>query len=172
MPWYDSQAHSTAATRERIYMPVWKYLLKASQDPGWDLNDRLGFMANIAADHVRPVSAGMAGAETKPADQRQMWTFAGLLDKNRPILSRWASFHKGLGLLARAVAGPGDPPETVKEMFDRMEDFWRQTHHVRAAGAWLLARADSLGFRKEIRSTLKIDYKSEGVPKSRVIGST
>jgi predicted TIM-barrel fold metal-dependent hydrolase len=172
MPWHNSQVHSEAKTRERLYAPVWKYLLEASQDPGWDLDARLGQMANMAADRVRPVSAGMAAAETMPADQRQMWTFAGLLDRNRQILTRWAAFHKGLALLGRAVAGPGDPPEAVHEMFARMEDFWRQAHHVRAAGAWLLARADSLGLRREARATLKIDFKSEGVPKSRVVGST
>lgn len=171
MPWYNSQVHSDARTRERLYAPVWKYLLDASQDSGWDLGAHLGEIAKLAADRVRPVSAGMAAAETLAADQRPMWTFAGLLDKNRQVLSRWAAFHKGLGLLARAVAGPGDPPGAVNEMFARMEDFWRQTHHVRAAGAWLLARADSLGFRSEVRATLKIDYKSEGIAKSRVVGA-
>lgn len=173
MPWNDSKIHRDASNRERVYKPLWEDLLKDSRDPGWDLDDRLSTLSKEARKAMMNEAPNLAPAEQAPACWNRMWTFAGLLDKNRRLVSNWASFRKGLDLLALAVAPSQvkDQPETAQEIFDRLEDFWRQTHHVRAAGAYLLARADSLGLRDQVRSTLKIDYKVQGLSKTHVTGA-
>jgi hypothetical protein len=159
MPWrHDDPDAATVAARRRTYGELWTLFL-ATETP------RSGReWARTAEDALRRAGArGPATREALFARQGGIDThsFGGLIDANRDTRRRCQAFLQGLERLQHNIVSGAPDNRVVRRVFEELEDLWTQSHHVRAVGAWILARAHEAGVAGQLTRSLMVKPHDE-----------
>ena len=172
MPWMDVEGRRSPAARRASYGPLWTLYLS---DP--DHVHRKGRdFARAAREHLEKQGLGdLARMErlydvtpSRPHDGR---LFCGLIDLNPHTLGQCQDFVDAARRLhADTVSGAPDHG-VIPAVFDGMENFWAQGHHVRAVGAYLLEIAQQAGVVSHVTRSLAISVEEGPHAGIRVLGS-
>ncbi len=86
------------------------------------------------------------------------YTFAGLIELNGgpTIAEACRRFHQGLGTLGRAIEAAGPDDEVVARVLTDLGHLFTQSHHVRAAGVYLLDGARATGLVRRPQRSLTV----------------
>ena len=82
------------------------------------------------------------------------YTFAGLAELNGDTPARAKGFRQALETLRSAIDNAAPSQPTLGSVFHDLSAFWEQSHHVRAAGAYLLEAARTARVLDEVNRTL------------------
>jgi len=150
MPWRAGSIGRThVATRRNLYAPLWQMYLDAP-----DMSPSL-----LAASANHALSGGdfadLGHLELEFQTVRP-FTFAGLAELNGDTPARAKGFCQALETLRSAIdtAAPSQP--TLGAVFHDLSAFWEQSHHVRAAGAYLLEAARAGRVLDDVDRTLTV----------------
>jgi hypothetical protein len=93
---------------------------------------------------------------------RGPFTFAGLADLNADTPARAKGFCEALDRLRAAIDSGAPSQPTLGSVFRDLSAFWEQSHHIRAAGAYLLEAARTAGVLDAVgrTATFTIDGKT------------
>jgi hypothetical protein len=150
MPAWELAAdrHSVYRRRE-LYSKLWAQLLADPQasPERWaiEAEHQLGRQFEV------PVLARLE----REYEIARPFTFAGLVELNGGLATAEACrrFHHGLGALGRAIEGAAADDEVVARALADLGRLFEQSHHVRAAGVYLLDGARDTGLvRRPLRS--------------------
>ena len=148
MPWRaGSVGRTQVATRRSVYAPLWQMYLNAP-----DMSPSL-----LAASANQALSGGQfadLGHLELEFETVRPFTFAGLAELNGDTPGRAKGFQQALDTLRRAIDGAVPSQPTLGSVFHDLSAFWEQSHHVRAAGAYLLEAARTAGVIDEVKRTL------------------
>jgi hypothetical protein len=139
MPWSDEPGRQTVALRRRLYGPLWERYLA---DPDHVHRDGRQFVG-MARQHL--IGQGFRNL----ADMEQLYlvtpqrphdgnVFAGTIDLNPRTFQNCRDFFNGVKTLNIGVISGQPDAGVIKDVFDKMQSLWRQSHHVLAAGAYLI----------------------------------
>lgn len=171
----DFELHRSLSERRRVYQGLFDLYLRDEDGSGSMLD--FGKYRDAAHKKVRDLGhPDFAREEAETSASERMWTFTGMLNKNRRTAEQRRSCLRGLGLLADGVGRiTGAEHSMFKGMFKDLARFWGQTHHVRALGAYLLDVARIHGMPEGVRPSLRLQFRDDdqapdvvlGPPKSR-----
>jgi hypothetical protein len=82
------------------------------------------------------------------------FTFAGLAELNGDTPARAKGFRQALDTLRTAIDNSAPSQPTLGSVFRDLSAFWEQSHHVRAAGAYLLEAARTAQVLDEVKRTV------------------
>ena len=177
MPYSDrSPALGSVLLRQASYIGLYKSILvKAATEPNWRFDPDA--WARTARDHFREddqaAVADQANLEIQKsaAGTYSVFTFAGINQANETTAQSARRFLLELRKLRTAVAKAGDDPHTdFAPVFHGLEDFWKQSHHVRAVGRYLLTRAATVDMVKDMARTLTVLWTDDaGVEQAEVV---
>lgn len=151
MPWMPlSPARTAASLRRRLYAPLWAAYLEDPDRPQ-------DVFARIAAEHVKaqghPELALRELVGTRGPDP---FSFAGLVHINGNTRAACQGFTRGLRILHTAILSGARNQRTIDRAISEMDVLWRQSHHVRTIGAYLLEAADRAGVLDAVSRTLTV----------------
>lgn len=139
MPWSGEPGRQTVALRRRLYGPLWERYLA---DPDNVHRDGRQFVG-VARQHL--ISQGfrnLADMEhlylVTPQRPHDGTVFAGTIDLNPRTFQNCCDFFNGVKTLNIGVLSGQPDAGVIKEVFGKMQSLWRQSHHVLAAGAYLI----------------------------------
>ena len=151
--------------RVRLYRPLW--LLYFADD-----SKSASAYASDASNHVRtkgggvPDFMGLAEYERGP----QAGTFSKMITLhagglgNSGVHRNWNRFVKGLKALNSLVQKASCvQPDAVEKAFDDLRQFWHQSLYMRAAGAFLLDRAERQGMLDRVERSLTVTFGDDEV---------
>ncbi len=146
MPWLDMGGRRSPAIRRTLYGPLWTHYL--SDDA--HVHRRGRDFAPMARQHLQqhgvPDLAAMERlyevTPTRPHDAR---LFCGLLDLNARTLQQCHDFLNGVRRLHADTVSAAPDHGAMQRVFEDMEHFWAQAHHVQALGVYLLDVARTAG---------------------------
>ncbi|HEY2907201.1 MAG TPA: hypothetical protein VGJ29_14965 [Vicinamibacterales bacterium] len=148
MPWRaGSIGRTLVATRRNLYAPLWQMYLDAP-----DMSPSL-----LAASADQALAGGgfadLGHLESEFQTVRP-FTFAGLAELNGDTPARAKGFRQALETLRSAIDNAAPSQPTLGSVFHDLSAFWEQSHHVRAAGAYLLEAARTARVLDEVNRTL------------------
>jgi hypothetical protein len=139
MPWSTEPGRQTAALRRRLYGPLWERYLANPDNVHRDGRQFVGMARqHLIAEGFR----NLANMEQlylvttlKPHDGN---VFAGTIDLNPRTFQNCHDFFNGLKALNDGVLSGQPDTGVLRDVFEKMQSLWRQSHHVLAAGAYLI----------------------------------
>jgi len=133
MPWMKEYPGRRDVTRRReLYEPLWRsYFEDPDQRP-----DQLAARAVRHFEH-QPLPDKKLRVVEANYEFRRWATFAGLAEMNSKMIADLEGFNAGMAELAAAVAEDRASSGVVETVFDRIKDIGKQSHNVRALGAYL-----------------------------------
>jgi hypothetical protein len=142
MPYWDKRPLAPRQRRS-AYAPLWAYYFK---NPAASRSD----LTATAFKHLD----GLPGLEELARLEGKSLThsFAGLVELNRNTKLGYEAFTRGMLSLSKAIANGEYDDDRVPKVFGDLEDFWTQSHHVRALGVYLLDAATLKGVARLKRS--------------------
>ena len=148
MPWRAGSIGRThVATRRNLYAPLWQMYLDApSMSPSL-----LAASANHAFAGGDFADLGHLELEFQTV---RPFTFAGLAELNGDTPARAKGFRQALDTLRTAIDNSAPSQPTLGSVFRDLSAFWEQSHHVRAAGAYLLEAARTAQVLDEVKRTV------------------
>jgi hypothetical protein len=150
MPWWPKIRPFTPEQRRATFAPLWAEHLAHPQTPP----QKLGL--------VQQLGPARAAIETKLGTH----TFAGLAEMNGGTPAAFQTFTRGMRSLDQAVKNGEFDDGRLPKVFDDLQAFCAQSHHVRALGAYLLeaaARRGRLGGVKRALSVARPGSKADTV---------
>jgi hypothetical protein len=148
-----SPARTSAAARRRVYAPLWALYLKEPEHS-------VETFKKAAADHLRKVGhPEMVLRETAFLNGPDPFSFAGLTAINGNTRAACDAFTRGTRILQSAIASGARNQKTIDKAFAEMDDLWKQSHHVRAIGAYLLDAAEHIGQLTNVTRTMAVTSK-------------
>jgi hypothetical protein len=153
MPAWDVSAERHGVYRRReLYSKLWaQYLADPQGSPeSWA----------IEAEHQlsRQFEATSLARLERQYQIARPYTFAGLIELNGGPATAEACrrFHQGLGTLGRAIEAAGPDDEVVARGLADLGHLFTQSHHVRAAGVYLLDGARATGLVRHPQRSLTV----------------
>jgi hypothetical protein len=148
MPWRAGSIGRThVATRRNLYAPLWQMYL--------DAPDMSPSLLAASANHA------LAGGDFADLGHLELefqtvrpFTFAGLAELNGDTPARAKGFRQALETLRSAIDNSAPSQPTLGSVFHDLSAFWEQSHHVRAAGAYLLEAARTARVLDAVNRTL------------------
>ncbi len=148
MPWRAGSIGRThVATRRNLYAPLWQMYL--------DAPDMSPSLLAASANHA------FAGGDFADLGHLELefqtirpYTFAGLAELNGDTPERAKGFRQALDTLRSAIDNAAPSQPTLGSIFHDLSAFWEQSHHVRAAGAYLLEAARTARVLDDLNRTL------------------
>jgi hypothetical protein len=157
MPWQAGSIGRThVAVRRNLYGPLWQaYLDRPAMSPS--------LLAASAQHAFADGDFADLGFEELQFRARGPFTFAGLADLNSNTPARAKGFREALDALHAALDSGASSQPTLGSVFHDLSAFWEQSHHIRAAGAYLLEAARTAGVLDDVgrTATFTIDGKTE-----------
>lgn len=132
MPWWPKIRPFTPDQRRATFTRLWAEHLANPQTPPQSLG------------LVQQLGPARAAIETKLGTH----TFVGLAEMNSGTPAAFQTFTRGMRSLDQAVKNGEFDKSRLPAVFDDLQAFFGQSHHIRALGAYLLdaaARRDVLG---------------------------
>jgi hypothetical protein len=150
MPWRAGSIGRThVATRRNLYAPLWQMYL--------DAPDMSPSLLAASANHA------LAGGDFADLGHLELefqtvrpFTFAGLAELNGDTPARAKGFCQALETLRSAIDNAAPSQPTLGTIFHDLSAFWEQSHHVRAAGAYLLEAARTARVLDDVDRTLTV----------------
>jgi hypothetical protein len=134
MPWMDREpGRESVGLRRRLYGPLWSgYLARPRR--GRELAGEA--RAHLAAQGF----PGLANREAFFASTtgNDAFSFGGLVDLNPGTAADGQRFLNGAKRLHMGVLSAAPDDGVIERVFEELEDFWTQSLHVRAVGAYLV----------------------------------
>jgi hypothetical protein len=148
MPWRAGSIGRThVATRRNLYAPLWQMYL--------DAPDMSPSLLAQSANHA------FAGGDFADLGHLELefqtvrpFTFAGLAELNGDTPARAKGFRQALEILRTAIDNAAPSQPTLGSVFHDLSAFWEQSHHVRAAGAYLLEAARTARVLDQVSRTM------------------
>lgn len=185
MPLRDTQARRSVGDRRRAFSALWTAFLDSEAAVvgfGMGSGQKARTWGRKAAQTLEDADLRHAarderlGPESPNNDRWFLWTFGGLLFLNGSPFDEMQRFHRGLERL-RAVVSPdpgvgpaGASHGEVGEIFDDLEVLFKQSHHVRTAGALLTAAAERAGVLAGVQSSLTLRHVDEEAKREVIAG--
>lgn len=94
-------------------------------------------------------------------EKRGVGSIGSMAELNDETRNRWRSFSDGAKRLHRAIA-QGKPHKEIKKAWEKMEDLWLQSLHVRALGVYLLHLLGDNATDPEVERVLKVTFPGPG----------
>ncbi len=147
----------SVSERAEIYAPLWRaYLEKYKEGSDW---------AALAGDYLKDKDADLAryeGAYQRNKTVGEYNLFAGLIYLNPSTATQVESFVAGAELLAQGIGSQLPYEQVIAPSFEKMQQFWTQSHHIRSLGFYLLetAKNPSINVFDKISRTLTIKYQT------------
>ncbi len=134
MPWMKNfPGRRDVDVRRELYEPLWRsYFQDPDQAP-----DQLSARA-VAHFEDMPLPHKELRVVELEFLTRQWATFAGLAKLNSKMIGDLERFNEGMAALAVAVAEDHASTGIIELVFDEIKDMGKQSHHVRALGAYLI----------------------------------
>ena len=156
MPWSREPGRHSALLRRKLYAPLWEAYLSSP-----DNEQRRGRdFAQMARKHLATQGFERLGqmeqlyaGTTLPHDGK---VFCGLIDLNPHTFQNCRDFFNGIKRLHLDALSTAPDNGAIARVFEEMENLWRQSHHVRAVGAYLLDIARSTAVLKHVSRSLAI----------------
>jgi hypothetical protein len=137
-----------------VYAPLWAMYL---DDP----DQTQPSYAQAASRHVKQEGhSDMAPREVFTLHGPDPFSFAGLTHLNGDTRGACDAFTRGARMLHTAMASGARNLKTIDKAVGEMDDLWRQSHHVRAIGAYLLDAAERAGVLGHVTRTMTIEAKA------------
>jgi hypothetical protein len=156
MPWQAGSIGRThVAVRRNLYGPLWqRYLDAPEMSPS--------LLAASAQHAFADGDFADLGFEELQFRARRPFTFAGLADLNPGTPARAKGFREALDTLRAALDSGAPSQPTLGSVFHDLSAFWEQSHHIRAAGAYLLEAARAARILDDVgrTATFSIDGKA------------
>jgi hypothetical protein len=156
MPWQAGSIGRThVAVRRNLYGPLWqRYLDAPEMSPS--------LLASSAQHAFADGDFADLGFEELQFQARRPFTFAGLADLNPGTPARAKGFREALDTLHAALDSGAPSQPTLGSVFHDLSGFWEQSHHIRAAGAYLLEAARTARVLDDVgrTATFTIDGKA------------
>lgn len=148
MPWRAGSIGRThVATRRNLYAPLWQMYL--------DAPDMSPSLLAASANHA------FSGGDFADLGQLELefqtvrpFTFAGLAELNGDTPARAKGFRQALDTLRTGIDNGAPSQPTLGSVFHDLSAFWEQSHHVRAAGAYVLEAARTAGVIDDVSRTM------------------
>ncbi len=133
MPWMkDYPGRRDVNLRRALYEPLWRsYFENPDQRP-----DQLAARAVRHFERQRLPAKKLRVVEAQ-YEVRRWATFAGLAKMNSKMIADLEGFNAGMAELAAAVAEDRASSGVIETVFGRIKDVGKQSHNVRALGAYL-----------------------------------
>jgi hypothetical protein len=153
MPWMDGEpGRESVLTRQRLYGQLWGLHFS---NPTWYGRD---FAAEARHRLEQAGFRSLALRESRyaetPGAGPDALTFCGLVDVNGSTAQACGDFFAGVKRLNESVLTAMPAGDTViPSVFENLEEFWKQSLHVRALGAYLLEIARVCGVSKHVTRT-------------------
>jgi hypothetical protein len=168
MPWSREPGRHSAMLRRRLYAPLWEAYLSRPENE----RRRGRAFAQVARKHLAAQGfENLANMErlyagtTQPHDGN---VFCGLIDLNPHTFQNCRDFFNGVKRLNMDVLSGAPDNGAIARVFEEMENLWRQSHHVRAVGAYLVDIARRAGVLKHVSRSLAITV-GPGTARAQVI---
>ena len=168
MPWSDEPGRQSVMLRRRLYAPLWEAYLSNAGNENRSGRD----FAEMARRHLTAQGfENLANMErlyastTLPHDGN---VFCGLIDLNPGTLQNCRDFFAGVRRLNLDFLAGAPDNDTFAHVFGEMQNLWRQSHHVRAVGAYLLDIARATSALKHVGRAMSITL-GVGTPSEQVI---
>jgi hypothetical protein len=134
MPWMEKEpGRESVGLRRRLYGPLWNsYLTRPRRGRELALEAR----EHLAAQGF----AGLANREAFFASTagNDAFSFGGLVDLNPDTATDCQRFLNGAKRLNIGILSAAPNDGVIERVFEELEDFWTQSLHVRAVGAYLV----------------------------------
>jgi hypothetical protein len=155
MPWRaGSVGRTQVAIRRSAYAPLFqKYLDQPDLQPS-----ELASAANRFFAHGDFSDLGVLELHFKAV---RPFTFAGLAELNSDTPARAVGFRRALDTLRAGIESRAGSQATLKPVFHDLSAFWEQSHHVRAAGAYLVEVARSAAVLDDVERTATFTVDGE-----------
>ena len=168
MPWSREPGRQSVMLRRKLYGPLWEAYLSNSDNEHRSGRDfaRMArrHLASQGFDDLANMEHLYAGT-TRPHDGN---VFCGLIDLNPHTIQNCRDFFNGVKRLNLDVLSGAPDNGAMARVFEEMENLWRQSHHVRAVGAYLCDIARSTGVLTHVSRSLAITV-GVGAPTEQVI---
>jgi len=147
MPWRaDNIGRTHVAVRRGIYAPLFQmYLNEPAMTPS-----ELALAANRRFAHSDFEDLGRLELNFKTV---RPFTFAGLAELNSDTPARAVGFRRAFDVLRTGIENRASSEVTLKQVFHDLSAFWEQSHHVRAAGAYVVDVARSASLLPDVERT-------------------
>jgi hypothetical protein len=129
LPWHPAKGRNSPATREAVYTPIWVDFLRE----GWNPTTAANTVMTRLKKHPQ-VSWTYASYE----GDRGPGSFAEVLTRNPRTQDKWLRLRMGLVELRNGLS-QGQSPTLLPRVFEKLEDSWGQSFHLKAMGAFMLA---------------------------------
>jgi hypothetical protein len=156
MPWSSEAGRHSAMLRRKLYGPLWEAYLA---NPDNELRTGRDFAQfarrQLAAQGFQNLGnmEQLYATTTLPHDGN---VFCGLIDLNPHTFQNCRDFFNAVKRLHLDVLSGAPDNGVIVRVFEEMENFWRQSHHVRAVGAYLLDIARATAVLKHVSRSLAI----------------
>ena len=156
MPWMNTSGRVSASVRRQLYAPLWAAYL------GNPLVSQKIY-ADMAMDHLQKAGhTETAVRERLGASGTDPFSFGGLIHINDRTRQDCEAFTRGAAILNSAITSGARNQKTIDKAVAEMDDFWAQSHHVRAIGWYLLDAIERKGFLDNVTRTMTVE--SKGLP--------
>ena len=171
MPYNDLFAgRRERAYRETLYTPLWLSYFESDSLSTRDY-------ADDAHDHIIRNGTGVPDYEGLAAHEKLLSSGDAFVDSfsamitlnagglgNSGVRRGWNAFIRGLRAFEELMR-PGNclAPDRFEKAFDAVQQFWGQSLYVRAAGAFLLERAERGGLLEEITRSFTVTFGEDEV---------
>jgi len=148
MPWlsHSGVGRTQVAIRRNAYAPLFqKYLDQPEMTPSELAQTANRLFAHGDFEDLGVLELHFAGSLP--------FTFAGLAQLNSDTPARAAGFRLALERLRAGIESGARSQATLKPVFHDLSAFWEQSHHVRAAGAYLVEAARSAAVLDDVERT-------------------
>ena len=156
MPWSREPGRHSTMLRRKLYGPLWEAYVSNADNEARRGRD----FAQMARKHLTSQGFENLGnlerlyaGSMLPDDGN---VFCGLIDLNPNTLQNCRDFFNGVKRLNLDVLSGAPDNRVIEHVFEEMENLWRQSHHVRAVGAYLLDIARTTGVLKHVSRSLAV----------------
>jgi hypothetical protein len=84
-------------------------------------------------------------------------SFAGLINLNGDTHGACDAFTRGCRILQTAISSGARNQRTIDKAVGEIDDLWKQSHHVRTIGAYLLGAAEKAGVLADVTRTMTVE---------------
>jgi hypothetical protein len=152
MPWMaEFPGRRDLDVRRELYAPLWRAYFH-------DTDQRPDQLAARAVRHFELMP--MPHKELRVVEdtwQTRPWaTFAGLAQLNSKMIADLSGFNVGMAALAAAVAADRPSSGVLDGVFGNIKDIGKQSHNVRALGAYLLEAVAQTGGDARVEHSVQV----------------
>jgi hypothetical protein len=156
MPWSEVAGRHSVTLRRKLYGPLWEfYLSKPEHEHRVGRDFAIAARKHLADQGFEDLASmeQLYAGSSRPHDGN---VFCGLIDLNPSTFQNCRDFFNGVRRLDAGVLSAEPDNGVMARIFEEMENLWRQSHHVRGVGAYLLEIARITGVLKHVTQSMSV----------------